>query len=418
MKSELAVVVIFLVAGTFPSSPPAQEPGSTDQCYICHLEDAEDGEAPASTFADDIHFRLNLGCASCHGGDPTSDDPDVAMSEETGFRGAPDREEIPNLCGTCHSDLQYMRSFNPSSRTDQLDEYFTSKHGVKLLEGDRNVATCADCHNVHRIRPVNEPKSSVYPANVPGTCGKCHSDASLMSQYDIPADQVEQYSVSVHGVALLVKNDLAAPACNDCHGNHGAIPPGVESVANVCGNCHASEQELFQNGPKGEIFRELEMPGCISCHTHHNIQKPTEEMISFEEGGLCIECHEPDDEIPHQTGVAIRGMLDSLVASFHQAEGKIIEAEQRGMEVSEAHFLLKDVKQKIFESRANLHSFNADELKPHADEGIAIATEVYSEAERAISDYFYRRRGFAVSTILLSVLALSLYLKIKSLDDV
>ena len=296
MISFLTAVIVFLLSGVFPNGAAAESPGSEDQCYICHLEDGEDENAPASLFADDIHFRLNLGCVACHGGNSRSDDPDEAMSEDAGFRGAPDREEIPNLCGSCHADLQYMRSFNPSARTDQVDEYFTSAHGRKLREGDQTVATCADCHDIHRIRPVDEPKSSIHPTNIPATCGACHGDAGRMRQYGIPTNQVEQYTASVHGVALFEKGDLAAPTCNDCHGNHGAIPPGVESVVHVCGSCHATEQELFQNGPKGEIFEELEMPGCVSCHTHHEIQKPTEEMISFEEGGLCIECHEPDDE--------------------------------------------------------------------------------------------------------------------------
>ena len=118
-----------------------------------------------------------------------------------------------------------------------------------------------------------------------------------MARYGIPTGQVESYSASVHGVALLEKDDLAAPTCNDCHGNHGAAPPGVESVANVCGMCHASESELFQNGRKGQIFAELEIPGCVACHTHHDIRKPTEAMISFAEGGICAECHDAGEQV-------------------------------------------------------------------------------------------------------------------------
>jgi predicted CXXCH cytochrome family protein len=377
---------------------------------------AEDDEAPAATFADDIHFRSGLGCSSCHGGDPQADDPDEAMSEEAGFIGAPAKEDIPNLCGKCHADLGYMRVYDPSARTDQLEEYYTSVHGRKLLNGDRNVATCADCHAVHRIRPVDEPKSSVHPTNVPATCGACHSDKKLMDGYGIPSDQVAKYTKSVHGVALFEKNDLSAPTCNDCHGNHGAVPPGVASVVHVCGMCHASEQDIFEKGRKGEIFRELEMPGCVSCHTHHAIRKPTEKMISFEQGGLCAECHDPDEEEPVATGTAIRGMLDSLVVTYDRAKAEVHEAEQKGMEVSEEDFLLRDAKQKIFESRAHVHSFDADALRPHADEGLKIASKALADAEGAIRDYHYRRRGFAVSTLLLTVLAALIYMKIRSID--
>ena len=56
---------------------------------------------------------------------------------------------------------------------------------------------------------------------------------------------IEQWRQSVHGQALLEKGDLTAPACNDCHGNHGAMPPGVDSVANACGTCHGKIANLF-----------------------------------------------------------------------------------------------------------------------------------------------------------------------------
>ncbi len=415
---------ILLAAGMLFAAFPApagagEEEGGGGTCYACHLENAEDADSPASSFADDIHYRRRLGCSGCHGGDSTSDDPDEAMSEEAGFIGAPDREDIPALCGKCHSNLEYMRGFNPSARTDQMEEYFTSVHGKRLVSGDTNVATCADCHDVHKIRPVDEPKSSVYPLNIPSTCGKCHRNETLMSSYGIPSDQVKHYTQSVHGKALLEKHDLSAPTCNDCHGNHGATPPGVESVAYVCGMCHATENELFQSGPKGKIFRDRKMPGCVSCHTHHEISHPTEKMISFDENdteGLCLKCHSPNDEKPRKTAIAMRALLDTLTATYAAAEAKVLDAEQRGMEVSGAHYMLKDATQKIFQSRTYLHTFNADEMKPHALEGTEISKKVLALGEKAIHDYYYRRRGFAISTLILSLLAVTLYLKIRSLD--
>jgi hypothetical protein len=38
----------------------------------------------------------------------------------------------------------------------------------------------------------------------------------------IPHNQYEKFARSVHGIALLKKHDSGAPACNICHGNHGA----------------------------------------------------------------------------------------------------------------------------------------------------------------------------------------------------
>ena len=133
----------------------------------------------------------------------------------------------------------FMRQYNPSLRVDQVAEYYTSVHGKRLKElKDPKVATCASCHKPHSIRPANDARSSVHPLHVAETCGSCHANKDYMASYKIPTDQVEKYKKSVHWKMISTKGDLSAPTCNDCHGNHGAAPPGVSSVVNVCGQCH------------------------------------------------------------------------------------------------------------------------------------------------------------------------------------
>ena len=75
------------------------------------------------------------------------------MSRKAGFKGKIDRRQIPQLCGSCHSNPNLMRQYDPSLRTDQLAEYHTSVHGKRLAAGDTKVAVCIDCHSVHDIRP-------------------------------------------------------------------------------------------------------------------------------------------------------------------------------------------------------------------------------------------------------------------------
>ena len=95
----------------------------------------------------------------------------------------------------------------------------------------------------------DDPASKVHPLAVADTCGACHADPEHMAGYRLPArgggdrpiptDQRERYGQSVHAHAMTEKGDLSAPTCNDCHGNHGATPPEVRSVANVCAQCHS-----------------------------------------------------------------------------------------------------------------------------------------------------------------------------------
>lgn len=275
--SIVAWVVDHAVAGPAAAAGPDES-----SCIACHRQLDDTLGSPLKDWAEDVHALAKLGCEACHGGDPSAalaDDADAAMSEEAGFRGAPTRLEIPAFCGECHADAEFMKRYDPQLRTDQLAEYRTSVHGERNAKGDPVPATCVDCHGTHGIRPVSAPEAPVYATNVPATCAKCHSDAEKMQPYGIPTDLYAKYSQSVHGVALLNRNDTAAPACNDCHGNHGAVPPGVSSVANVCGQCHALEADFFRGSFKKELFDQLEVPECSVCHGKHDIRHPTLEWI-------------------------------------------------------------------------------------------------------------------------------------------
>ena len=91
----------------------------------------------------------------------------------------------------------------------------------------------------------------------------------------LPTTQLADYQKSVHYSALTRGNDLSAPTCNDCHGNHGAAPPGVGAVANVCGTCHAIFATKFQSSVHAQIFDK----GCVECHSNHAVLKPSDDML-------------------------------------------------------------------------------------------------------------------------------------------
>ena len=72
-----------------------------------------------------------------------------------------------------------------------------------------------------------------------------------------------QPSSSVHADALLKRGDTSAPTCNTCHGSHGATPPGITEVANVCAQCHVREAQNFSAGPKKAIFDAMGQAECL-----------------------------------------------------------------------------------------------------------------------------------------------------------
>ena len=72
--------------------------------------------------------------------------------------------------------------------------------------------------------------------------------------------------------ALEKRGDLSAPTCASCHGNHGATPPQVSSIANVCGTCHVLFEELYKKSPHEPVFAAMGAGGCVACHGNHGIE--------------------------------------------------------------------------------------------------------------------------------------------------
>src|SRR5437016_5580741 len=270
--------------------------------------------------------------------------------------------DIPAYCGKCHSDANLMKRFNPSLRVDQEKEYYTSVHGRLLKEkSETRVATCISCHSVHGIRAPSDPLSSVYPLNVATTCAKCHASSDYMKPFGIPADQFDKYKMSVHAKALYDKQDLSAPTCNDCHGNHGATPPGIASVANVCGQCHARQAELFQTSPHKKAFDDKQLGECITCHSNHAIPKPGDQMIGTQQGALCINCHSNGDKGFAAAGI-MRTRIDDLIASIDKSTAILNLAERKGMEVSKPKFELKSATDALTHARVLNHSSSTTEV--------------------------------------------------------
>ena len=383
-----------------------------NSCLECHLEMEEALRAPAEGFAADIHSQFGLGCQDCHGGNPDHDD--VELAKDRTFRGSPERAKIPDFCGSCHSDSEYMRRFNPNLRVDQLTLYWTSRHGQILRKGDPNGAVCTDCHGVHGIQPANFPKSRVFPWNIPEACGRCHSNPERMRPHGLPSTQVDEYKQSVHAQALFEKKDLSAPACNDCHGNHGATPPEVTSIAFVCRQCHPSAGELFSKGPHKAAFDSLGISECEACHGSHKILPPSDAMLAGGREDVCLQCHDADTE-PHQTGLKIKGLIDSYGASSKAVEALLLRAERKGVDVAEAKYRLQDASTALVLARNLIHGMSQEEIEAALSQGDKILTELKASGEAALREARFRRTGLVVATLFIVLLAIALYLKIRDL---
>jgi predicted CXXCH cytochrome family protein len=391
-----------------------------NSCLDCHIKlEGKTGD-PARRINTDIHLSRGLACNDCHGGDPNADDKNAAKDPRKGFIGKPKTADIPAFCGKCHSDANLMKKFNPSLRVDQEREYATSIHGRLLKTGDQKVATCISCHGVHGIRAVADPLSSVYAANVAETCAKCHADPGRMQGYQIqghqiPTDQYAKYKTSVHAKALYERQDLSAPTCNDCHGNHGATPPGIASVANVCGQCHVRQAELFQASPHKAAFDKMQLGECLRCHSNHEIAKPTDQMLGTGEQSVCITCHKPEDKGFVAAG-QMRAKIDELLQSVDHSTEILNRAERAGMEVSRPKFELREAVDSVTHARVLIHTSSLGEVEKVIGPGLEVSRKGYQAGVGALAERRFRREGLVVSLVFILFLAGLVYLKVREIE--
>ncbi len=413
---------MLLLIGTALALQMAPVSAAEESCVTCHRafkDDVPNLYAPVETWKDDIHQSRDLGCVGCHGGDGSAtaaEDAERAMNVAKGFVARPPRARVAEFCGRCHGDAAFMKRFNPAARVDQVAEYRSSVHGVRNAKGDTQVATCTDCHGAHGIRPTSNSRSKTHPTNVPDTCGACHADAARMAPYGLTGNPVEAWRKSVHAEAMFKRGDLSAPVCNDCHGNHGAVPPGVTSLAFVCGQCHGREATLFRESFKKALFDATGASECITCHGNHEIPRPGDRMIGTGKGTTCGQCHQPGDACDQQS-VRIRAAIDGYSKALYDAQATLQRAEEAGMEVSEALFNLKNEGVTgLVETRALIHSFDPDRLIRRAGEGVQAADRGRAAGEEALAEVQFRRKGLAVSVGFIGLLLAGLYLKIREVD--
>ena len=413
MRTLLTTAAAFFLLRVAAPAPASAAPPQ-DSCMVCHAELEGQQSEPVKKFDSDVHHQAGLSCADCHGGDP-ADESMNAMSRAKGFRGAPKKTQVPEFCARCHSDIAYMHRYNPKMRADQLSQYLTSVHGKRLKQGDTKVAACVDCHSVHDILPARDTRSPVHPTNVAATCGRCHADPAHMKGYNIPTDQVEKYRKSVHA-ELLASGDTSAPTCSTCHGNHGATPPGVSSVANVCGTCHVFFMQLFEKSPHQAAFAKMGLPGCVQCHSNHEIVKPSDDWVGVGSTAVCITCHAEGDK-GYASAQKMAGDLAKVKTFLGRAEEILGTAERSGMEVSSPKVELANAHEALIKARVNVHSFNDAEVQKQTDQGVEIAQKAYQAGVAALAERDVRRKGLGVSLIFIVLAISGLYWKIRQMES-
>ncbi|MHA2638799.1 MAG: cytochrome c3 family protein [bacterium JZ-2024 1] len=320
-------------------------------------------------------------CTSCHGKHDLK-----TWKRETGITPGEHRQNVTAFCSTCHPSIQAPQQYhlwpktsneeclrchsNPEVQAPQIDRHALqisvhrehlctychrdvvktphipapkevdcgichlpesalnqeSIHGEAVRMGIRAAAHCWDCHGAHNVFRKDEPSSSVYPTNLPDTCGKCHARPELAQKFGIPVrNPVALYKLSIH--YQKVREGKPAANCNHCHGAHDILPlenPKSRifkgSVPKTCGECHQTVYALYTRSIHwtGYLKGVKDAPVCNDCHTEHSIfspQNPSSPVFSARIPETCTRCHE-SAIITTRYGIPTMSK-ESYFASYH-----------------------------------------------------------------------------------------------------
>ena len=251
MKSDrLAALLLLAASGLFAQ-------GADTLCLSCHDE-------KTAPFHSSVHS--SLGCTGCH----------------SDIKGFPHPETVAKVnCAGCHSDAAAALATSVHAKSSQQP--------------------CISCHgDAHAIVPVKDPKSTVYPSNLPRTCGTCHADKKFAKEHGL-ADVYSEYMDSIHGFALTKDGLLVAATCSSCHGAHDILAPSNPksrtyrtNVPATCGTCHQGIDQQYFAGIHGKQLQagNAQAPVCTNCHTAHQIGNVREAAFQMKTSATCGNCHQ------------------------------------------------------------------------------------------------------------------------------
>jgi hypothetical protein len=128
----------------------------------------------------------------------------------------------------CHEDVIRKRA------ADNFQQWSDSVHSKYYVTcdschgGDPRAKTEAGAHT--SMKNANDPDSTVYFKNIPGTCGKCH------------AEELDHFKNTMHYQRL--KAESRAPSCVTCHQSHTFKVLKASELTNLCSVCHNPKDQI------------------------------------------------------------------------------------------------------------------------------------------------------------------------------
>ena len=132
-----------------------------ETCGQCHPQESRDWAASVHGKAVAAGSRDAPACTGCH------DEHKIRS-----LRNVSAATISEDVCSRCHASERLNTKFNLPG--DRVKTFFESYHGLAAQYDSTVAANCASCHGFHKILPSSDTNSTINPAHLVETCGKCH----------------------------------------------------------------------------------------------------------------------------------------------------------------------------------------------------------------------------------------------------
>jgi hypothetical protein len=173
--------------------------------------------------------------------------------------------------------------------------------------------------------------------------------------------------------------------------------------------------DQFKLSPHWEPFKDMGLPGCVTCHENHEIVKPSEAFLAEGEQSKCSSCHEAGSA-GARAAAEMHGDLVGLDGEIRRASLLVDRAEEAGMEVSKVRFDLVSASNALTKARSEVHLFRPSAVHAAVAEGLAVARKAASGGEARLKERDFRRRGLFVSLGLIVLSIVALVVRIRESD--
>ncbi|MBM3327547.1 MAG: hypothetical protein FJY65_11345 [Calditrichaeota bacterium] len=291
----------------------AEQANTRAVCGICHSEQRRQFERSVHYSPPDTAYR-GVSCTSCHSAHIKTQRGQMLPSDWRLF--------AVERCVKCHKE--------------QTQDYLNSHHYQQVGKDNSRAPICTDCHGIHELYRVDDPRSLVHIDKLDATCDRCHpgheatihrkSDAdprlmtcvachtghhtemarveSAIFKETLPAtcnrchgDDRHKKENLAHGRIMVVDADGGTANCTECHIYHWKISDdthlGAAQERLHCQNCHPSENRDYERSVHGISARKghPEAPTCVTCHGEKNIERISSRFNGQSVISLCSSCH-------------------------------------------------------------------------------------------------------------------------------